>query len=144
MNFDWSTVIPTVISFVLGGGIMGFINARATKKKAMAEANMADAQAEGVDISNAKEIIDMYRAGIKDLNEMHEKQLADAEAKYNSLKDQLNERITTLSNKLDQMEKENSDIRRKYNELLRMLAGVCATCGYFDSCIKRSDLGIKK
>lgn len=152
---DWDFIVTTIASFILGGGIIQFINWKSTKKKGHEEARSAEAQADAINITNAKEIIEMYKNGIKDLTELHERQQEEQERKYNALEKRVAAEQKALIDKITKLEESNrlmrekyatqlNELQSKYDEVLSVLKGSCGTCEFFDSCAKRIKYGIKK
>jgi len=103
---EFTTILITAISTLLGGGIGAIFTLRASRKKAFAEAAGANAQAESTELDNVEKAITIWREMAVELKN----ELQESRTKY-----------LEVGKQVEDLRKEVCNLTATSNKILKML-----------------------
>lgn len=133
-----------LIGYLLGtGGVIGFLSTflfykyKKTKEKALATQEAK--KAENMDISNAKEVIELYRSGMKDLQDLmstRERELSKKVAEYSAKMTQYEAENKELKNLIKKLQRNQALIQVKLDAITMQSLQDCTNCSFKNDCNK--------
>lgn len=113
MNFDTS-LISQILGWALGAGGVGVAILERRKNNAITKGVEADA--DGKDIQNGKELISMYQNAMDDMTARAEKKLEEIIAMYDRKIKVLEDEIRLHKRLATALRKENADLRKQLKD----------------------------
>lgn len=114
------TVIGSIIAAALGGGVVTWIlSARQQKNKLAADAHKAEAEADEI---NASMLLKTMRSQDERIDRM-QKRIDDLESKLEKselLRAAESEKVDKLTERVRELEKENTDLRHQLNNRIKL------------------------
>lgn len=140
-------IIIGLIATLSTGGIIGsIIGLRYHKRKELAQVHQDESAAVATELSNAREVINLYRETLDDLTKLNEQKETAYLGKIKSLEDKLNECTNELAKYrgvLKEYEKKVDDLTKIQLKLkLEMMnwrdqsESKCSECDFRDGCMK--------
>lgn len=136
--------ITQLIIIILGtGGLAGTISSlvmlRLRKKKEEQIIRQEKEKAENLDIKNAKEVIELYKAGMKDLQNLmntREKELSKKVADYGAKLAQYENENKELRALVKKLRETQLEIQTKLDAITMQSLQDCERCSFKSDCLK--------
>jgi len=139
--------IVSIISVILGGGIVWLIAYKHKRNEAKGLADQAigigkqeTEKAEDLELSNVEKIISIYKAAMVDMQSQYEEQNAVLSDTIVQLKEQLELERTYIRKITELHGLRIKELELEIRELKRGMKIACTTCEYMKSCLKYKDL----
>lgn len=114
----WQLIVTSLITLLTAGPISAIIalryakrNAAANTRKNEAEADNSEATTESTIVANAKEIIQLYQDGVRNLTELHERQSEELNKRCQKLEEEWAEDKRQLMEQIEALKKSNAELR---------------------------------
>lgn len=115
---EWTTVevVIGIIATLSTGGVVGsLIGLQYVKTKEAAKTRQEIAQADSKELTNARDLIDLYKKALKDIKELNDK----SESEYLKKIEDYDKKLEQYKSELDSYQKRHSDQERTIEELTR-------------------------
>lgn len=116
--FSWSTVevIIGIIATLSTGGVIGsLVGFRYIKSKEAAKARQETAQADSQELTNARNLIELYKNALDDVKVLNDK----SESEYLKKIEEYDKKLEQYKSELDSYQKKHSNQERTIEELTR-------------------------
>lgn len=133
----WIAEVAPYIGTLIAGGILGKVvdflvkmfSLKSQKKKADAEADIAEANVDAQEITNEKSSIDIYRSIITDLERHYDKriqeyrnEIEELRKEINTMKKDFEQRLSSLEAENKRYKEENTILSKENIRFLRILS----------------------
>jgi len=90
---DWTTIITTIIGFISGGGIAIFVNWRANKRLAEAQASQAENTSESIAVETLQRALEVVSSEVETMRGFHSSDVETIEQLHKEINDLNNDLI---------------------------------------------------
>lgn len=133
-----------LLAIVFGsGGISGLIvlllTYKSKKRKEEAIAAQEEEKARAIDIKSTKDVIDLYKTGMKDLQELmmrREKELSAKVSDYAKKVEEYQKENKKLHDLVDQLRSTQLKLKSRLDTLTAQSLQDCNKCSFRDDCMK--------
>lgn len=123
----------------LTGLVSSFITFKYKKKKEEAQVDQEVSKAESINLKNIKEVIDLYKTGMKDLQDLmtkREKELSNRLEIYIKKVEEYQQENDRLSKLVDKLKATQLKLQTRLDTLTAQSLRDCNKCSYRDDCLK--------